>query len=153
MPMLLFSFSNINCYGLDIGKFIIHKFQYYHQSFYQQYKSVWESSPLRYINFNQLWPFVGGGFNQWWLSSRIPHITFLHGHWLHSSFLLVPQIDPSVKLYNHGEGPHTMPGGTSTSSARPVKRTPTGRSNSHSRVQNCWSLKLLIAKFCRIVNI
>ena len=29
---------------------------------------------------------------------------------------------------------HTMPGGTSTSSAMPVKRTITSRSNSHSRV-------------------
>ena len=48
---------------------------------------------------------------------------------------------------------HTMPGGTSTSSAMPVKRTTTGHSNSHSRVQNCWSLKLLMGKFCRIANI
>ena len=48
---------------------------------------------------------------------------------------------------------HTMPGWTSTSSALPVKRTTTGRSNSHSRVQNWWSIKLLIAKFCRIANI
>ena len=48
---------------------------------------------------------------------------------------------------------HTMPGGTSTSSALPVKRTTTSHSNSHSRMQNCWSLKLSIAKFCTIANI
>ena len=48
---------------------------------------------------------------------------------------------------------HTMPGGTSTSSALPVKRTNTTRSNSHSRVQNWWSLKLSIAKFCTIAKI
>ena len=48
---------------------------------------------------------------------------------------------------------HTMPGGTSTSSAMPVKRTTTSHSNSHSRVQNCWSLKSLMGKFCRIANI